>query len=73
MALRVGFSQPGQNDGAGPDGYHPNPDPGHSVGQPQNLYHLRMVGTHERASPTDPKLQDLHDTGQQKDNQEESQ
>jgi hypothetical protein len=26
---------------------------------------------HERTSPADPKLQDLHDPGQQQDNQEE--
>ena len=32
-----------------------------------------MVGMHERASPAVPKLQDLHDTGQQQDNWEESQ
>jgi hypothetical protein len=31
-----------------------------------------MIGTCERASPVDPKLQDFHDTGQQQDNQEES-
>ena len=32
-----------------------------------------MVGTRERASPADSKLQDLHNTGQQQNNWEESQ
>jgi hypothetical protein len=31
-----------------------------------------MVGMCERASLDDSKLQDLHDTGQQQDNQEKS-
>ena len=31
-----------------------------------------MDGTHERVSGADPKLQDLHDTGQQQDNKEEA-
>ena len=31
-----------------------------------------MVGDHEKASTTDPKLHNLHDTGQQQDNWEES-
>jgi hypothetical protein len=28
-----------------------------------------MVGKHGKANPADAKLQDLHDTGQQQDNQ----
>jgi hypothetical protein len=43
---------------------------GSELAYPQNLYHLQMVGACERACPADPKLQELHDTGQQ---QEESQ
>jgi hypothetical protein len=31
-----------------------------------------MVGMRAKASPDDPKLHDLQDTGQQQDNQEES-
>lgn len=46
--------------------YHP----GLRMGPAPNLYHLQMVGTHQRVSPVVPKLQDLHDTRQQKDNQE---
>lgn len=34
---------------------------------------ISWVGTHERANPADPKLQDLHVTGQGQDNWEESQ
>ena len=30
-----------------------------------------MTGKDERASPADPKLQDIHDTGQQQDNWKE--
>jgi hypothetical protein len=39
---------------------------------PQNLCHLWISGICERTSPTDPKLQYLHDTWQQQDNREES-
>ena len=38
--------------------YHPGPHPGLWVGSPQNL-HLWTAGARERASPADPKLQDL--------------
>ena len=37
------------------------------------IYVIANVGMCERASPTDPKLQDFHDTGQQQDNSEEFQ
>ena len=30
--------------------YHPGPDPGLRVGPLQNLHHLKVVGTHDRAS-----------------------
>ena len=53
--------------------YHPGPDPGSQIIPPQNLYYLCRVGAPEKASPADPKLQALHDTGQQQDDQEESQ
>jgi hypothetical protein len=36
-----------------------------------NIYRI-YCGAHERAGPADPKLKDLHDTGQQQDIQEES-
>ena len=52
--------------------YQAGPDPGLWDGLPQNLYYLQTVEMCERASPADPKLQDLYDTGQQQDNQEES-
>jgi hypothetical protein len=39
----------------------------------QNLNHLQMVGTCGRSIPAEPKLLDLHDTGQQQDNGEGSQ
>ena len=42
------------------------------ISPPKNLYHLPMVGAHEKASPADPKLHNLHDTGQQRDNWQES-
>ena len=51
--------------------YHPDPDPGLYIALSQNLY-LRMFGIHERASPADPNLQDLHGVGQQQNNWEES-
>jgi hypothetical protein len=38
-----------------------------------NLYHLWTVGSCERVGPADPNLKDLKDTGQQQDNQKESQ
>lgn len=51
--------------------YHPGP--GLWVDLHQNLHHLWTVGACERTNSADPKLQDLHDTEQQQDNQEESQ
>lgn len=39
--------------------YHPGPDPASP--------HLRTPGAFNRAGPSEPKLQDLHDTGQQQD------
>ena len=36
------------------------------------LVHPKICIICERVSPADPKLQDLHDTGQKEDNQEES-
>jgi hypothetical protein len=50
--------------------YHPGPDPELQIGSPQNLYHLWLVGTHERASPA---AVCSHGTGQQRDNWEKSQ
>lgn len=45
---------------------------GSELAYPQNLYFLRTVGPYERASPADPKLQGLHDTRKQQNNQEEA-
>lgn len=50
----------------------PTSDPRLCVGPPQNLYHLRSVGMCERSCLADPKLQSLHDTGQEEDNYKES-
>ena len=52
--------------------YHSGPDPGFWIGTPQHLTHLWVAGAHERTGPTDPKLQNLHDTGQQQNIREES-
>lgn len=49
--------------------YLSGPDPGLWIGPT----HWWIAGVHEGACPTYPKLQDLYDTGQQKNNQEESQ
>ena len=57
---------------AGQPSHHPGLAPGLWVGPPQNLYHLWALGMPERAGSVDPKLQDLHDTGQRQDNWEES-
>jgi hypothetical protein len=44
------------------------PGPGLCIGPSQHApYHWWTVGVHEEAGPTDLKLQDLHDTGQQQD------
>jgi hypothetical protein len=51
--------------------YHPGSDPRLWLVPPQSLYYLLMVGMCGRASPAEPKLQDLHDAGQQQDNWEE--
>ena len=37
------------------------------------VHPMLSAGTLEGTGPADPKLQDLHDTGKQKDNQEEFQ
>jgi hypothetical protein len=37
---------------------------GSELAHHKDLYHLQMVGIHERAGPADPKLQDLYDTRQ---------
>lgn len=42
--------------------YQQGPNPGLWIHPHQNLYHPQMVGMHERASLTDPKLKDLHNT-----------
>jgi len=49
------------------------PDLGLWIGPSQHLPHGWIAGVHEGAGPTDPKLQDLHDTGQQQGIREESQ
>jgi hypothetical protein len=53
--------------------YHSGPDPGFWIGPPQLLHHRWTAEVHERAGPSDPKLQELHDIGQQKDKEKESQ
>jgi hypothetical protein len=53
--------------------YQAGPDPGLWDGLPQNLYYLQTVEMCERASPADPKLQNLYDTGQKQSNQDEAQ
>lgn len=47
------------------------PEPGLWVGPPQYPPHLGSAGAHEGTSFADPKLQNLHDIGQQQDVQEE--
>ena len=49
--------------------YHPGPDLGLCIGPHPNLHHRQMVGICERASPAIPQREDLHDIGQQQDNQ----
>jgi hypothetical protein len=44
---------------------NPGLDPRLWVGPPRHLSHLWTAGGYEGASPADPKLQSLHDTGQQ--------
>lgn len=43
------------------------PNPGLWIGVPQHPPHGGTAGAHEGASPTEPKPQDPHDTGQQQD------
>ena len=52
--------------------YHPGQGAELGLAPPKILYNLQMVEMCVRARPAHPKLQDLHDTGQQQDNQEES-
>ena len=40
---------------------------------PKSIYYLWSIGACEMASPADPELQDLHDTGRQQEILEESQ
>ena len=47
--------------------HHQGPDPGLGGGPPQHLPHLSTLGAGEGSWPADPKLQDLHDTGQQQE------
>lgn len=72
---------PGQSRKAGPGGagagewvgwssFFSDPDPGLWVGPLQYPSHLWTAGV-RRATSTDPKLQDFHDTGLQQDNWEE--
>ena len=55
---------------------HPDPDPGLlSWPIPKSTSSANcggMRGACERGSPAEPKVKDLHDTGQQQDNWEES-
>ena len=54
--------------------YHPGTDPDYKLAHPQHLPHLNELVEHLNGAVfEDPKLQDLHDTGQQRDIQEESQ
>jgi hypothetical protein len=49
--------------------YLPGPDPGFELAYP-NIYPTDAMiehVMHKGTGPTDPKLQELHDTGQQKD------
>ena len=52
--------------------YHLDLDSGHWIGPHQHLAHQWTGWVCEEASSADPMLQDLHDTGQQHNNQEES-
>lgn len=45
--------------------FYPGTDTGHYVGPPQHLPHLWTAEAYEGAGPIDPKLQGLHDPGQQ--------
>lgn len=53
-------------------GHHPDSVPGFWVGPAKkNLCHLKIVGRHERSSPAEPGIHDLHETGQQQVGREE--
>lgn len=55
-----------------PTSYHPKPELRCWVVPPQCPLHLWTTGACEGAGPADPKVKDLHSTGQQQDSQQES-